>query len=66
MGVMVGTSKHALRKLRDVPHGTFHIPKLKLDKAIVRQYELVGVSVPDFARRTCSLSYKKISKHDFA
>ena len=29
MGVMVGTSKHALRKLRDVPLGTLHIPKLK-------------------------------------
>ena len=34
MGVMAGTSKHALPKLRDVQYGTFHIPKLKLDKAL--------------------------------
>ena len=34
LGVIFGASKPALRRLRDVPHGTLHIPKLKLDKAL--------------------------------
>ena len=38
MGVMVGTSKHAFRKLRDVPHGTFQIPKFKLDKTLLKLF----------------------------
>ena len=34
MGVMVGTSKHALRKLRDVPHDTFHFQKSNLGRPL--------------------------------